>query len=570
MIVRGGPVRWGPGLRVSLIAALCLGAFAAATPVAEAVDVYRSTLAGQVGSYPFGPRTGDLNGDGRVDIAVHTESEDLMSLLVQRADGEFERADVAVGCSPRGVALGDLTGDGRDDIAVGCGQTQRLALLVTRADGGFDRSVVGVGGAPGNIKIGDVNGDDLRDLAVATDAGLVLLLQRPDGSFARHTFDINGDPTSVEIADIDGQGPDDVAAAVYYDVGEEDAHVSILSWNGTGFDRRDVPTPGQLGALSIADVDGNGESDLILGAGLSATGPVLVLLQDLAGDFHPADLPPLDRYETGGPIGASDVDGDGDLDLIVTGWGSNSPLLLLVQTAPGTFDRGPELAQPGSVSFALDDVNGDGRTDLVLAGHELVGADADAVMLLLDTGRPVPPCDGQAPDIVGTTGRDLINGDGFTSEVVSGLGGPDFIYDAPTQCGGGGADDLRPAEFGDQYSRFFGGSGDDHVSPPNPSEGYFFGTVTFFGGTGNDSADTGGGDDLLRGGSGEDHFHAGLGNDRVLGGPDNDHEGGGPGDDLLMGGAGDDWLTGRQGADEATGGPGADRCRAEIKHGCES
>src|SRR6202044_2064682 len=66
---------------------------------------------------------GDLDGDGKPDIAAVTQSSDLLSLFRNTSTpGSITntslaaRVDFSAGSNPRGVAIGDLVGDGRPDV----------------------------------------------------------------------------------------------------------------------------------------------------------------------------------------------------------------------------------------------------------------------------------------------------------------------------------------------------------------------------------------------------------------------------------------------------------------------
>ena len=71
------------------------------------------------GSHPFSVAAGDLNGDGRADIAVANEGSNNVSILLATGAGNFAAAtEFAVGAAPRSVVIADVSGDGKLDLAV--------------------------------------------------------------------------------------------------------------------------------------------------------------------------------------------------------------------------------------------------------------------------------------------------------------------------------------------------------------------------------------------------------------------------------------------------------------------
>jgi hypothetical protein len=103
--------------------------------IGQSVSVYRNTST--PGSIAFAPEAdfalggwgnsvtvGDLDGDGKPDVAAVTQSGNALSLFRNiSTPGIFtntslaSRLDFASGSNPYGVAIGDLDGDGRPDIA---------------------------------------------------------------------------------------------------------------------------------------------------------------------------------------------------------------------------------------------------------------------------------------------------------------------------------------------------------------------------------------------------------------------------------------------------------------------
>src|SRR5439155_969855 len=69
---------------------------------------------------PISVAIGDLNGDAKPDLAVANNgsvSNTVSVLLGDGAGGFGSKTDFATGASPRSVAIGDMNGDGKPDLA---------------------------------------------------------------------------------------------------------------------------------------------------------------------------------------------------------------------------------------------------------------------------------------------------------------------------------------------------------------------------------------------------------------------------------------------------------------------
>jgi hypothetical protein len=124
--------------------------------------------------------------------------------------------------------------------------------------------------------------------------------------------------------------------------------------------RIDASTPG------LSDVDGDGRLDVV--AVNSHTGHVLVFAQTARGVFAAAqEVGDTARF---GSVTAADVDDDGDMDLVSDG---GSHLTVFTQLAPGCFAPPVLLGGPGLTDgpdfVTASDLDGDGRRDLLAANN---------------------------------------------------------------------------------------------------------------------------------------------------------------------------------------------------------
>jgi hypothetical protein len=238
------------------------------------VSVLRNTSAGgsisfapkvdvPTGTGPYGVALGDLDGDGKLEIAVANfgslSAGDGATVSVLRnvsTAGSVSfapKVDVATGIGPRDVAIGDLDGDGKLDLMVanygpsGSGTTAS-ALRNTSTAGAIAFApkvdfATGQGGM--TVAIRDVDGDGRRDVLVANYGNgigdtVALLTNATIGgnlSFApRVELQVGVGPHGIALDDVDGDGWLDLAAADYGSLEGSGTTVSVL--RAVGFRRQ--------------------------------------------------------------------------------------------------------------------------------------------------------------------------------------------------------------------------------------------------------------------------------------------------------------------------------------------
>ncbi len=355
----------------------------------------------------------DVNGDGKPDLVAVNNCADnncisgSASVLLGNGDGTFQPAvTYNSGAAPISVAVADVNGDGKPDVIIAniCNSTfdcshGLVSLLTGNGDGTFQPMVSYASGGQYAYSVAatDINGDGKLDLIVANQTasdgnylnGSVasVLLGNGDGTFkapvSYASDDFNG--SSIVVADVDGNGKPDVvmASGCIDNYSCSTGGVSVLLGNGDGTLQGGVDyEPGAWSAFSVAtaDVNGDGKLDLLLANQCSdpnscGSGAASVLLGNGDGTFQPAVT-----YNSGGQtastILSADVNGDGLLDLVVGNVcaSSNCPsgsFSVLLGNGDGTFQTAVSYGTSGLYAyyFAIADVNGDGKLDVIAANQ---------------------------------------------------------------------------------------------------------------------------------------------------------------------------------------------------------
>jgi hypothetical protein len=182
---------------------------------------------------------GDLNGDGKPDLAVancgpYEDPGHTVSVLLGNGDGTFDaKTDYGTGGYPVSVAIGDLNADGKPDLATANAFENTVSVLLGAGAGTFAaKTDYGTGIGAFSVGIGDLNADGEPDLAVANYASnaVSVLLGNGDGTFGTKTdYDTGTNAVFVAIGDLNGDCRPDLAVA---NCGS--STVSVLLNIGTG------------------------------------------------------------------------------------------------------------------------------------------------------------------------------------------------------------------------------------------------------------------------------------------------------------------------------------------------
>ncbi len=341
------------------------------------------------GSYPRTVAIGDLNGDGKPDLVVANSGYSptygtTVSVLLSNGNGTFgPRTDFVTGINPISVAIGDLNGDGKPDLAVANQSSSTVSVLLGNGGGTFAaRTDFVTGSYPTCIVIRDLNQDGTPDLVTASlhSPTVSVLLGNGNGTFGPKTnYGTGQTPTSVAVGDLNGDGKPDLATANY-----NSSTVSVLLGNGDGTfgAKNDYPAVQYPYAVAIGDLNGDGKPDLAV-ANCNASGTVSVLLGNGNGAFGPKT-----DYVIGGlpnSVAIVDLNGDGKPEL-ATANASSSTVSVLLGDGQGAFGAKSDFATGiGPVFVAAGDLNGDSRPDLVVANGDWGHAD-NTVSVLLNAG----------------------------------------------------------------------------------------------------------------------------------------------------------------------------------------
>lgn len=233
------------------------------------------------GSHPFFVAIGDLNGDGKADLAVANVFSNTVSVLLGNGDGTFgENTAFGTGSLPYSVAIGDLNGDGRPDLVTPNNGDSTVSVLLGNGDGTFGaRMDFGTGEYPASVAIGDLNGDGKQDLAVANGFGAAVLLGNGDGTFGENTdFGTGSGSSSLAIGDLNGDAKPDLVLANWGNPESSFGSVSVLfgNSNGTFGAKIDLGTGREPYSVAIGDLNGDGNPDIAVANNYSSTVSVLL------------------------------------------------------------------------------------------------------------------------------------------------------------------------------------------------------------------------------------------------------------------------------------------------------
>ncbi len=274
----------------------------------------------------------DINADGKLDIVSTNSGNNVFSVFINSSSGGIisfaPKVDFSTNTGPDLIAADDLDGDGKTDIVVLYGSLQLVSIY--------------------------------RNIS---SAGSLLFAPAINISI-QHSFNI------ILLSDLDGDNKSEMIGL--NNVSETNVFIyKNISEIGTiAFNASSVSIPGgsHLGGVCVGDFDKDGKSDVAVTSSYNNTVSVARNTSTYGVLSFAANIT-LGTATYPGNASVGDIDGDGNIELIVANYGAASVSVFKVTSAAGSgnisFSAKTDFATGTyPVSPVVADLTGDGRPEI--------------------------------------------------------------------------------------------------------------------------------------------------------------------------------------------------------------
>lgn len=410
-------------------AAVALSGVATAMAVATLIFVKQQPDL-VAGVSPAAVAAADLDGDGKIDLAVANFDSDDVSIFWGNGDGSYSAPGVplsvgaAISESPVAIVIADVNGDGKPDILTANEAGNTVSVLLNLGQRQFGAAIeTPTGNMPEDLVVADFNGDKVFDVATPNylDDTVTVLLGNQDGGFSalstcsnpsghvcRTSADclagatcnpapipVGTEPDAVAAADFNQDGTLDLVVANSGGGASRAGSLTVLQGVGNGLfvAQPEIESPSFENPVRIAagDLNNDGKPDLVV---VDEVGDWLsVLLGNGNLTFQNASVLDVGGGTLPHGVVLADFNGDRNLDIACSGT-LQDKVTVFAGTGSGAFAAPQDFAlamQSMPYGIAVADLNQDGRADLAVANMQK----GTVSVLLNATPRPCPgDCNG--------------------------------------------------------------------------------------------------------------------------------------------------------------------------------
>ena len=331
---------------------------------------------------------GDFNQDGDLDLAVNLSGFDNFAILNGDGQGGFTlKSHVATDTLPKSVVSGDVNGDGKLDIVAISDWGYNIKVFLGDGLGGFHfSSVMNGDGEPNRLRLADLDKDGNLDiLANGPEEGVLLIyFGRGGGAFSNSPLELEGYPNDVQLntGDFNKDGNLDIAITYFENKLVDGTHLQIFLGDGAqNFTvGQNVVINSQCNNIQVSDLNKDGNLDLVLAGSGSENGTGLFIssyLGDGAGNFTVQQVIDVGIGATRGEISLGDFNEDGNMDVAyplssdgIMRHDFSTDLLIYLGDGAGNFTQGQTVTVGQEPgSTWTADFNKDGHTDIACSNR---------------------------------------------------------------------------------------------------------------------------------------------------------------------------------------------------------